>query len=715
MQRFRCCIQDIRAAASTACRSGWLFLLLILSLPAWSGTVEDALGQAFPGATMTSVTDPLPLWQVQGPGETRVWAFETDRIVDIPAYSGKPVNMLVALDENGKILLSEVLEHHEPILLVGIPEQSLFDFAAKYIGLNVSDRVRVGAGNQQDVISVDAITGATVTVMVVNETVMRASATVAAALGIAGLDGHETLPAAIKMEQFAPADWTTLTGDGSIRRLHLSRSDIDSAFVGTIGEGVDEAAESEASDTFIDLYYAPLNVPTIGRNLLGDSEYQWLMEELAPGDQAFSVMANGLYSFKGNGYVRGGIFDRVQLQQNNQTFSFRDMDYYRLSDIYIGGFPGFSEMAIFIARAKFAFDPGSPWQLELLVRRQVGPVKSIFASFYGDYLIPESYVDRPEPPVLAELEPLWVSIWKQRSFQIVVLCLGLGLLTVIIFLQDVLVRHPRLLHRIRTGFLIYTVVFIGWYALGQLSIVNVFTFVHALMGGFTWDVFLLDPMLFILWGFVAMTLLLWGRGIFCGWLCPFGALQELINELARKFKVRQYELPWAVHERLWAIKYMILLVLFAISLESLGTAERYAEIEPFKTAITLKFQREWGFVFYAGFLLFISLFTRKVYCRYLCPLGAALAIPARLRLFDWLKRRPECGQPCRVCANECEIQAIQPDGVINANECHHCLDCQMTYHDSGKCPPLVLKAKKQAKHQRHRTSEKTIPLKNAGP
>jgi NosR/NirI family nitrous oxide reductase transcriptional regulator len=264
-------------------------------------------------------------------------------------------------------------------------------------------------------------------------------------------------------------------------------------------------------------------------------------------------------------------------------------------------------------------------------------------------------------------------------------------------MQDYLVRFPTLLNNLRHIFLIYTVGFIGWYTLGQLSIVNVFTFVHAVMADFHWELFLLDPVIFILWGYVAMTLLLWGRGIFCGWLCPFGALQELINVLARKFKIRQFEPSFAVHERLWAIKYIILLALFAVSLESLGEAEIYAEVEPFKTAIMLKFQREWGFVLYAVALLVMSVFTRKVYCRYLCPLGAALVIPAKFRIFDWLKRRKECGQPCRICANECEIQAIEPDGTINANECHHCLDCQVTYHNHNKCPPLVQKQRKQAK------------------
>jgi len=270
----------------------------------------------------------------------------------------------------------------------------------------------------------------------------------------------------------------------------------------------------------------------------------------------------------------------------------------------------------------------------------------------------------------------------------------------IIFMQDVLVRYPQLLHGIRRGYLLYTLFYIGWYSLGQLSIVNVFTFTHALMGDFRWDLFLMDPVIFMVWGFTAATILLWGRGVFCGWLCPFGALQELLNELARKLKIRQFEVPFAVHERLWAIKYIILLALFGLSLQSVSMAEKAAEIEPFKTTIMLVFQREWWFVTYAVTLIFISIFTRKVYCRYICPLGAALAIPTKLRLFDWLKRRKECGQPCQLCAVECEIQAIHPDGTINANECHHCLDCQMTYHNETKCPPLVIKNKKRNKRKK---------------
>lgn len=658
-------------------------------------------------AAVDSVSEPQGEFKVRtlsSGDEVLGYVFQSQDVVDIPAYSGKPINMQVILDTAGVIQDAYVLEHHEPILLVGIPEAKLHAFNAKYKGIKVNQRVVVGRSSDPDAVTVDAVTGATVTVMVVNEVVMRSAHAVAVSLGLVEDNaGLAQKPATVRKDIYQVADWAQLTGNGAIRRLHLTHGQIDEAFKGSEAEGFDQAAADQVDDTFIDLYTAHLNPPTIGRNLLGDNQYRFLMKDLKPGEHAIAVLGSGAYSFKGSGYVRGGIFDRVQLRQFGKTISFHDRDFERLSDVYAEGMPDFREMAIFIVREPASFDPGSPWALELLVKRQTGPISGIFSSFELPYQMPEEYLERPQPTAaeLAAIEeanrPLWLNIWYQKSFQIGVISLALLLLTVILFLQDTFTQRPHFLHWLRRGYLIFTVVFIGWYALGQLSVVNVLTFVHALVQDFRWELFLTDPIIFIIWTFTAASILLWGRGVFCGWLCPFGALQELINEAARKLKIPQYELPFALHERLWAIKYIILLLLFGLSLESLATAERFAEVEPFKTAITLKFDRQWWFVLYAVILLVINIFTRKVYCRYVCPLGAALAIPSKFRLFDWLKRRKECGSPCQLCAKECEIQAIHPDGHINANECHYCLDCQMTYHNDDKCPPLILKQKKRSK------------------
>jgi NosR/NirI family nitrous oxide reductase transcriptional regulator len=691
----------------------WLVFLAVLSMAMmpsvqakdYGGLERQRMELVFPG--LTGMSEPAGDYQVQTltQGDDILgYAFQSINVVNIPAYSGKPINLQVILDPQGVIRDAYMLEHHEPIVLIGIPEQKIHDFNATYTDINVQQRVVVGRSSDKSAVTVDAVTGATVTVMVINEAVMRSAHAVAVSLGLVeDVAGAAQKPALVREDVYQAANWSELTGNGAIRRMLLTRGDIDEAFKGSQAEGVDEASAEQVGDTFVDLYVTHLNPPTIGRNLLGDNQYRFLMEDLKPGEHAIAVLGNGEYSFKGSGYVRGGIFDRIQLRQFGDIISFRDLDFIRLSDVYAAGIPDFYEMAIFIIRDQYRFDPGSAWNLELLVRRQIGPVESIFTSFELPYQMPEQYIERPQPTAeeLAAIEeanrPLWVNIWYQKSFQVGVLLAALGLLTVILFLQDSLTKKPQFLHWLRRGYLLFTVLFIGWYCLGQLSVVNVLTFVHALFQDFRWELFLTDPIIFILWVFTAASILLWGRGVFCGWLCPFGALQELLNELARKIKIPQYELPFALHERLWAIKYIVLLVLFGISLESMMLAEKAAEVEPFKTAITLKFDRQWWFVLYVVVLLVVNLFTRKVYCRYICPLGAALSISSKVRLFDWLKRRKECGNPCQLCAKECEIQAIHPDGHINHNECHYCLDCQMTYHNDTKCPPLINKRKKRGK------------------
>ena len=667
----------------------WISLLLLLAITLPAQAIElEQVREGFPTAERLEAADSQ--WPVSrvlaSDDELLGYAFESVDVAPIPAYSGKPVNVLVGIGLDGQIVQADILSHSEPIMLVGIPESKLNSFADEHESAHVNDRLRVGD-------NLDAISGATVTVIVVSDTIMRSARQVAAEQQLIAAPS-QTPPARVREDVFAPANWDELTGDGTIRRLQLTHGEVDASFIGTPAEDYLRSPQP-ADKTFIELFYTYLNPPTAGRNLLGDTGYDQLMVELKDGEHAIAVMGRGDYSFKGSGYVRGGIFDRIELSQGSTRVSFHDRDHIRLGDLALEGAPSLAERDIFIVREEAGFDPGQPWQLELLVRRASGPLDTEFSRFSADYSVPEAYIERPEPPVE---EPIWVQVWRDKAFQIVVLSAGLLVLTGIMLFQDVLARHPRVLNPLRLGFKIYTLVFIGWYSLAQLSVVNILTFTNSLISGFSWSSFLIDPMLFILWSFVAVSLLLWGRGVFCGWLCPFGALQDLVNQVARKLNVKQIEVPFGLHERLWAIKYIILLALFAVSLHSLGTAERYAEVEPFKTAITLRFQRDWAFVIYALGLVAISAFNHKFYCRYLCPLGAGLAIPSRLRLFDWLKRhRGSCGTPCQICANECEVAAIHPDGRINANECHYCLDCQVTYHDDQRCPPMVKRRKRYEK------------------
>lgn len=118
-----------------------------------------------------------------------------------------------------------------------------------------------------------------------------------------------------------------------------------------------------------------------------------------------------------------------------------------------------------------------------------------------------------------------------------------------------------------------------------------------------------------------------------------------------------------------------------------------AEAEPFKTAISLRFVRAWPFLLFVAVLLGAGLFIERFYCRYLCPLGAGIGIPAKLKIFDWLKRRPQCGRECRLCETKCTVGAIDPLGRINPNECVLCMRCQVIMNDGTTCPVLKRRAR----------------------
>jgi len=650
--------------------------------------------------------------------------FLNSDVVDATGYSGKPIHILVALGVDGTITALKLVKHSEPIVLVGIPEAKFTNVLKAYNGKSV---VALAKAMNQNARSVDIVSGATVTIMVMDDSVIRSALQVYRAQ-----TGKKDAAAAAPAREIDPAktaksDWFTLVGDGSVRRLKLSVADINAAFQKAgHADAVIKPAEAKPDATFIEMYAALVSVPTIGRSLLGDGEYANLKRRLKPGQHAILLFANGLYSFRGSGFVRGGIFDRIQMIQGDRSFRFRDKQYKRVGDVQ-GGAPRFNEVALFRLPVKKGFRPDQAWRIQLLAARPVGPIEKAFLTFDLGYLTPPQYFKpvkaavAEKPPTKAAKEgadkakpatPLWQRIWQNRYLDIAILLLALGVLTLIFFFQDQLVRRPIWSRRIRIAFLLFSFLWLGLYANAQLSVVNTITFSNALLTGFRWEYFLTDPLVFILWGAVAASLLFWGRGPFCGWLCPFGALQELLNKAGRLVRIPQIRVPWAVHERLWPIKYILFLGILGVSLYSLTLAEQLAEVEPFKTAIILKFMREWWFVLFAVVLLGIGLFVERFYCRYLCPLGAALAIPGKMRMFEWLRRYKECGSPCQTCAHSCMVQAIHPEGHINPNECLYCLHCQEVYYDDHLCPVMIDKRKRRERRQALSSSDESFDFLN---
>lgn len=703
----------MKRAAFLIC-TAFLLAVTLFSLTA-SRTHADTLASFLPDLTPADfapgadafgpIRQDIPVAPVLSGGDIVAWAFLTSDFVGTTGYSGKPIHVVAAISPDAILTGVELVEHSEPIVLIGIPNSKIVTLTEGYKGMNLVAEAETG-GQAHDL---DIISGATVTIMVIDDSLVRAGIKVARALNLGGLApaNNDAPQREIDMTQTDIRDWTTLAGDGSVRRLALDLGQINAAFQETGDERAIARPEKGApEDAYIDMYAALVSVPSIGQSLLGPEEYANLTGWLQPGEQALLLLGRGKYSFKGSGYVRGGLFDRIQLIQGDNAVRWTDKQHERLRALATPDSPSFTELDLFRIPPESGFDPTKPFRVQLLAQRAVGAIEKTFLTFDLGYALPEQYLlplPAAAPAMLddasaeaAAKTALWQRIWRDRTVEIAVLGVMLLVLTGIFFFQFQATANARVFYWVRISFLTMSLFFIGWYANAQLSVVNLMALAGSLRGGFTWDAFLLDPLVFIQWFAIAAALLFWGRGAYCGWLCPFGALQELTNQIARAFKVPQWELPWGLHERLWPVKYMIFLGLFGVSLASIPLAEKLAEVEPFKTAIILKFVRDWPFVVFAVGLLVIGLFVERFYCRYLCPLGGALAIPARIRMFDWLRRYKECGTPCQTCANECPVQAIHPTGEINPNECVNCLHCQVLYQSDAKCPVVIRQLKRRA-------------------
>ncbi|GAB4399764.1 MAG: regulatory protein NosR [Rhodoferax sp.] len=667
---------------------------------------RETLAAAFPPPLSVGEKDAqLPVWpifrQELTSTELAGYVFESIDLAPIPGFSGTPFNLLVALSAKGEFMSVQVLSQHEPVFLEGLGPEPLLKFVEQYQGLSLKQNIKIGAGRNEAGganVYIHGVSKATASVRILNQSLLASALKVARAkLGYAqGRDPD--LVARIKPDVMDTLDWAAMLSKGLAAQQRFLNRDVDKAFAGTSVADTDPEARSAPDETFATLYAAPLHVPSVGRNLLSARDWDYLQGRLEPGDSALLVLTQGRYSMLGDEFVRGAVPTRITLRQGDLPIELRDMDIDLFEPLKLPPELAEAEWKIFRVIAPAGLDPALPMQFSLRVIRTRGVM-------YGDkeerdlsvtLELPDRYFTAAQGD-----NKTWVSIWKDRWAELVVLLAGLALLTWVLLKPEWLTQSPKRLQRFRLIFLVYTLGFVGWYAQGQLSIVNITGVVRAVVERRSLSFFLYDPMTVLLWAYVLMTFLIWGRGTFCGWLCPFGALQELLAHLGRWLRLPQWRLSAHWDARFKRLKYLVLVGILASALVSVGWTDRLVEVEPFKTSITLMFVRGAPFLLWAVGLLALNLVLYKGFCRYLCPLGAAMAVLGRLRRFDWIARRVECGQPCQRCTHDCRYQAIARSGRVQYSECFQCMDCVVIERSDDLCVPRL---------QARKSSHRVIPI-----
>lgn len=258
----------------------------------------------------------------------------------------------------------------------------------------------------------------------------------------------------------------------------------------------------------------------------------------------------------------------------------------------------------------------------------------------------------------------------------------------IFLFRGVSTADPVRLKRLHLGVMAASFLLIGVYMRAQPSVTQILTAIDSVVGEWRWELFLSEPMIFVLWIFITVVSLIWGRGVFCGWVCPYGAMTELLSKGAARLGLRPREFPEAWHRRLRYVRYGILGVLVVAFLWDSLLGERLAEVEPFKsTFLVPAWGRSAGFFGWWLVLLAWSALMYRPFCRYLCPLGAGLSVLSSFRPLG-PRRRRFCSS-CQICPRGCESKAFRANGSIDPRECLSCLDCEATYRNEAVCPPLI--------------------------
>ncbi len=257
------------------------------------------------------------------------------------------------------------------------------------------------------------------------------------------------------------------------------------------------------------------------------------------------------------------------------------------------------------------------------------------------------------------------------------------------FATVALVSFFRKSVRLKYITLVAAVAYLGIHKSQLLSIVNIFGVLGGNLPLFKYN---LGWYFFAL--FAVVSTVLWGR-LYCGRICAYGALTQLLDPIVpARYRL---DVPLRIERHASKIKYALL---GAVLLYFLVTRDMsiYRYVEPFWMFTG---QASTGLWIALGVLLVATVFVRNLYCRFLCPLGAALGLLSKLTIFG-IKRWSECNS-CKLCEKTCQWGAIQGPKII-MTECVRCDDCERLYMDQQKCPHWILLRRRNAAPEESRRS-----------
>jgi polyferredoxin len=193
---------------------------------------------------------------------------------------------------------------------------------------------------------------------------------------------------------------------------------------------------------------------------------------------------------------------------------------------------------------------------------------------------------------------------------------------------------------------------------------------------------------FYLAGFFLLAGTLLGR-LVCGFLCPFGLIQELLYKIPfpKKIKPFRFDRPLRYLKYVILLVFVILLPLFAVDIVGggepwfckwicpAGTLEAGIPLVLSSPALqsTLGFLYTWKMAILIATII-LSIIICRPFCKYICPLGAMYALFNKISVYGYWVEEGRCAN-CMKCKNACPMQ-LNPRTQCNHAECIRCGACK---------------------------------------
>jgi len=190
------------------------------------------------------------------------------------------------------------------------------------------------------------------------------------------------------------------------------------------------------------------------------------------------------------------------------------------------------------------------------------------------------------------------------------------------------------------------------------------------------------PMLISAISIIPLTLL-FGR-FFCGWMCAFGTMGDFMYYVGNRIFKIKFKMNSKVDGILKYAKYVVFLMIFMIvwSMDKINISA-LSPWDAFGSLLTFTQLPDFSYVITeitVGFILLIaimiaSMFVKRFFCRYLCPMGAVFAIVSSFKFVRIRKPSSQCGN-CRACTKKCPMGIpLYSMNRVDSLECIDCMQC----------------------------------------